>query len=78
MSYYVIEAQNAGEYIYELITCEHCKYFIKAEMHEYRYKDSCSHPGGMVRPQPDLAKDLMETIEKRRMYEIDKERRPTN
>lgn len=27
---------------------------------------------------PELAKDLMETIEKRRRYEIDKERRPTN
>ena len=53
MSYYIIEAQNAGNVIYELITCEHCKYFIKAEMHECRYKDSCSHPGGMVRPQPN-------------------------
>ena len=53
MSYYVIEAQNAGNFIYELITCEHCKYFKKADEHEYRYKDSCSHPGGMVRPQPD-------------------------
>ncbi len=27
---------------------------------------------------PGLAKDLMDTIEKRRRYEIDKERRPTN
>lgn len=27
---------------------------------------------------PELASDLMETIEKRRRYEIDKERRPTN
>lgn len=27
---------------------------------------------------PDLAKDLTDTIEKRRRYEIDKERRPTN
>lgn len=27
---------------------------------------------------PELADDLMETIEKRRRYEIDKERRPTN
>lgn len=53
MSYYVIEAQNAGNFIYELITCEHCKYFIKADMHEQRYKDICSHPGAMVRPQPD-------------------------
>lgn len=53
MSYYVIEAQNAGDFVYELICCKHCKYFRKAEEHEYRYKDSCDHPDGMVRPEPD-------------------------
>ena len=37
----------------ELITCEHCKYFRRADEHEYRYKDSCGHPHGMVRPSPE-------------------------
>ena len=53
MSYYILEADNAGDVIYVLITCEHCKYFRKAGEHEYRYKDSCDHPHGMVRPTPE-------------------------
>ena len=53
MSYYVIEAQNAGDFVYELICCEHCKYFRKAEDYDYRYRDSCDHPHGLVRPLPD-------------------------
>lgn len=53
MRCYIIRADNADDLIYELITCEHCKYFRKAEEHEYRYKDSCDHPAGMVRPWPE-------------------------
>lgn len=51
MSYYVIVADNADDMIYELIPCEHCKYFRKADEDEYRYKDSCDHPHGLVRPE---------------------------
>lgn len=53
MSYYIIEADNMGDLTYELLTCEHCRYFRKADEHEYRYKDSCAHSAGMVRPYPD-------------------------
>ena len=53
MSYYILEADNAGDIIYALITCEHCKYFRRADEHEYRYEDSCDHQQGMVRPSPE-------------------------
>lgn len=52
MSYYVFAADNAGDLIYELITCEHCTYFRKAEDLGYRYRYSCDNPAGMVRPEP--------------------------
>lgn len=53
MSYYIIKADNASDFLDELIPCERCRYFRKPEEHEYRYKDSCDHPAGMVRPWPD-------------------------
>lgn len=50
---YIIFAENAYDHIYELLKCEDCKYFRKAEEHDYRYRDSCAHPHGLVRPLPD-------------------------
>ena len=53
---YIIMAENADDLIYELITCEHCKFFRKNFRLHYMSPASdesphaCIHKNGMLHP----------------------------
>jgi len=52
MNYYVFKADNAADFIDELITCNECVFFHK-HVTEFGSAMICTHPKGMVRPLPD-------------------------
>ena len=55
MKYYVITVNDAGELTdltYELLTCEHCRYFNDPDNGSITHL-VCKHPNGMVTPMYD-------------------------